>query len=616
MVNKTVSVVKNFIKYLLSGFLICCGGVYHILLGFIYIWKYAYLGILAIVRAIQLGISFLYDHTLRKLVMAFTSRQQILHSKKDKKNRELDARRRDRENLKEAARLHNLAAIEDIKERSGDVETYDLDPTSLFDDINEGTRMDAVIQKDGKRTIADRLDQFFLSIEALIEKIKKRFRSEKSEQKRALKNAEKQKALLEELEHEIITGGDQKTLYEYVAKNEDGKIVKGYFDAFSKTEVHNFLVSQGFDVYSIRSNQWITTIHGESGFGATTIKIKDLIFFCAQLSTYIKAGIPLVDSLKILTRQYKHTGYQKVFRTMIYDLSMGDSFSTALKKQGNAFPNLFINMVKSSEMTGELPEVLDDMETYYTQIEKTRKQMINALLYPCMVLFVAVVVIAFVMIYVIPQFVEIYESMDASKIPAFTLWILDCSYFLRDNGLWILLGFVIFMLIFIYLYRNVKTFRKAMQRMLMKMPVLGNVVIYNEVTLFSKTFGSLMAHGVLITDSMDILNRITSNEIYKGLIRETIRNLASGDRISESFKDHWAFPVPAYEMLVTGEKTGELPEMMHKVANYYQELHETAVTRIKTFIEPILIIILTVIVGVIVLAIVIPMFNMYSAIQE
>ena len=141
------------------------------------------------------------------------------------------------------------------------------------------------------------------------------------------------------------------------------------------------------------------------------------------------------------------------------------------------------------------------------------------------------------------------------------------------------------------------------------------MLIYNEVTMFTKTFASLLSHNVFITDSMEILNKITDNEIYKMLILDTITNLAKGEKISLAFKDHWAFPVPAYEMITTGERTGQLAEMMSKVSAYYQELHRNAVTRIKTFIEPALILFLTFTVGGIVLSIVIPMFSYYSAIQ-
>ena len=134
--------------------------------------------------------------------------------------------------------------------------------------------------------------------------------------------------------------------------------------------------------------------------------------------------------------------------------------------------------------------------------------------------------------------------------------------------------------------------------------------------MFTKTFSSLLSHNVFITDSMEVLNKITSNEIYKMLILDTIANLARGEKISLAFKDHWAFPIPAYEMIVTGEKTGQLAEMMQKVSDYYQEMHKNAVTRIKTFVEPVLIIFLTVIVGAIILAVIIPMFSMYDQVMQ
>ena len=150
----------------------------------------------------------------------------------------------------------------------------------------------------------------------------------------------------------------------------------------------------------------------------------------------------------------------------------------------------------------------------------------------------------------------------------------------------------------------------------MHIPVIKDVIIYNEVTIFSKTFASLLSHNVYITDSMDILNKITNNEIYKMMILDTVANLARGDKISKAFENQWAFPVPAYEMIVTGEKTGQLAEMMTKVSNYYQSLHKNSVSKIKSLMEPFLIIFLTFAVGGILLAVVIPMFNMYQQVQN
>jgi len=406
-----------------------------------------------------------------------------------------------------------------------------------------------------------------------------------------------------------------KIIYEYRAKSPEGKFVIDYFDAYSKVEVYSFLINEGYKVFSIRTSKAIQLLHGNLNGSATKFKSKDLIFFLTQLSTYLKAGIPLIDSLKILSRQYqKNKKYQKVFRKMVYDLTMGENFSSALERQGTTFPRLLINMVKTAEMTGELPDTLDKMASYFTETHKTKQQMITALTYPAILFGLSIIVFTFIMLYVVPKFVAIYNSMDNVQLPGITRGILNLSNFLQTNFIWLVLGIVIVIVIIVYLYKNIKSFRTAIQTFLMRIPVFGNIIIFNEVTLFAETLGTLLSHNVFITESMEIMNKITNNEIFKSIIMDTIENIAKGDKISSSF-NHWAFPVPAYEMIVTGEKTGQLPEMMERVGMYYQELHRNEVARIKTFLEPILIIFLTVMVGIIVLAIVIPMFNMYSAIE-
>ncbi len=406
-----------------------------------------------------------------------------------------------------------------------------------------------------------------------------------------------------------------KQVYEYIIKTPEGRYQKGYFSAFSKVEVYSFLRSEGNIVYSIRTNKWLQTTHNNIA-GNSKIKIKDLNFLLTQLSTYLKAGIPLADSVKILVKQFNNKNYQRILRGVVYDLSIGKNFSEALEKQGKAFPQMLINMVRAAEMTGELPETLDDMAEYFAETEATRKAMVTAMMYPVIIFVIAIAVGTFIMLYVVPQFVEIYESMDDAEIPGITLFVLAISDFLQKYIIIIGVAVILLLLVIIYLYRHVKPFRRAIQLFGMKSPGFGNIIIYNEVTMFTKTFASLLAHNVFITDSMTILNKVTNNEIYKGLIIKAINNIAKGGKISTAFKDHWAFPIPAYEMIVTGEKTGQLPEMMQKVAVYYQDLHRNAITRIKTFIEPILILLLTGMVGVIVLAIVVPMFNMYGSIQQ
>lgn len=487
---------------------------------------------------------------------------------------------------------------EKLRKKKNDQEAY----------INTNVKLEKV-------TFGQKLKQFGASIALFFGGIGKKFTNNSFSKNRRNKKDMERQALLIDFEGEDAKKSDKKVLYEYVAKDKNGKIIKDYFNAYSKVEVHSYLLSEGYEVYSIRTNKLIQLLHSNSNTNKTKFKNKDLIFFLTQLSTYIKAGIPLVEALRIISRQYKKKAYQKIFRSVIYELTIGESFSAAMEKQNVAFPKLLINMVKTAEMTGSLPEVLDDMANYYSEAEATRKQMISAMTYPMIVFVFAIGVMIFVMVYVVPKFVEIYETMEAT-LPLITIVVLKISDILQHFWWLIIIIVVAIIAGLIALYKKVTGFRASVQWLLMHTPVFNNVIIYNEVTMFTKTFSSLLAHNVPITDCMEILNKITNNEIYKMLILDTITNLAKGGKISDAFKDHWAFPIPAYEMIVTGEMTGELSEMMNKVSLYYQDLHKNAVTRIKAFVEPALTIFLTFGVGIILLSIIIPMFNMYSAVQS
>ena len=423
------------------------------------------------------------------------------------------------------------------------------------------------------------------------------------------------RAMLVDFSDEDEENKGKRIAWKYVAVDDRGRKVTGYFEAYSRLDVQSFLLGEGLHVYSIRTSPLIQSYYNTFS-PKTRFKNKDLIFLLAQLSTYLKSGIPLVECLNILIRQVPKAAQKNVLRAVTYDLTVGETFSSALEKRGISFPKLLINMVKASELTGELPEALDDMVDYYTEAEDARKSMISALTYPSIVFVFTIAVVTFVMVYVVPKFVDIYKTMESSEIPKFTLFVMNFSSYLRKNLVIILI--VVFAAIFVlmYLYKSVKILRTLAQWIFMHIPVLKDVIIYNEVTMFSKTFASLLAHNVYITDSMDILNRVTNNEIYKMMILDTVANLARGDKISTAFAGQWAFPIPAYEMIVTGEKTGQLAEMMGKVSAYYQSLHKNTVTRIKALVEPILIIFLTFAVGAVLLAVIIPMFNMYQQVQN
>lgn len=398
--------------------------------------------------------------------------------------------------------------------------------------------------------------------------------------------------------------------YRYTILDSNKKKSTGIFEAESESDIRGFLTSQDYEIVKIEVKKPYDIEIGGHG----PIKAGALSFSLTQMSTYIKAGIPLVDAVRILAKQARNINEKRAYERLVYDLLKGENLSEAMARQDKKFPKLLINMVKTAEMTGDLPSILDDMADYYTTIDQTRRQMISAMTYPAVVIVIAICVLVFMLIYLVPQFVSLYEGQGAT-LPAITLFIMGASDFLKANYLWLVIALVIFGILFYYLYTNVNSFRVAVQTIAMKIPVLGNIIIYNEVATFTKTFASLLNHGVFITDSMEVLSKITNNEVYKRIIANTLNNLGKGESISKSFKGEWAFPVVAYEMLVTGENTGQLGLMMEKVADHFQSLHKNLVNQMKSLIEPFMIIILAAIVGVILLSIVVPMFDIYGKIQ-
>lgn len=397
--------------------------------------------------------------------------------------------------------------------------------------------------------------------------------------------------------------------YRYTVINGMGKKETGTFDAEGENDVRNFFLSLGYQVLEVKERSALDVDISGGKFSAS-----DLSFSLTQLSTYLKAGIALADAVKILAKQSKKPAIRKSFYELVYQLLKGESLSEAMDMQEKVYPKLLINMVKTAEMTGDLPSILDDMSEYYTSIDQTRKQMKSAMTYPAIVFIIAIAVLVFMLVYLVPQFSSLFES-NGAELPLLTKAVMAVSQFIQGNWIILVVGIAVIIFVFYELFTRVQKFRETVQVILMHLPVFKDIIIYNEVANFTKTFASLLNHGVFITDSMEILSKITNNEIYKKIIHKTLENLGKGDSISTAFKGEWAVPVVAYEMIVTGETTGQLGQMMEKVATHFQSLHKNVINQMKSLIEPIIMVFLAIVVGIILLSIIQPMFSIYSQIK-
>ena len=435
--------------------------------------------------------------------------------------------------------------------------------------------------------------------------------------KRTLARYEKMKI---ELANDLRTSGATRSktpnVYQFTVRNVqgDGQIFTATMSGLSKLDINAFLVNKGYEVYQIKTSKLINFLNADSSFISREMSKKDLIFFLTQLSTYLKAGITLNEGMKILTTQMnKNKNRQRVFESICYELQLGETFSNALAKQGNLFPALLINMIKAAEATGTLQETLDDMANYYTEVNNTHKEMVSALTYPAIIMIFAVAVVTFIVVYVVPQFSNIYDTMGLT-ISGMTLFLINLSAFLTNNLFLVIMILVALILVNVIMYKKVKMYRVFIQEITMKLPVIKNIIIYNEIAIFAKTFASLLRNNVFITESMGILSKITNNEIYKAIMYKTIDNIVMGEKISDAFKDHWAVPDVAYYMIVTGESTGQLADMMQKVSDYYQVMHKNTVNALKSLVEPVMIVFLAIVVGGILLAVIVPMFSAYNQI--
>ncbi len=428
-----------------------------------------------------------------------------------------------------------------------------------------------------------------------------------------LKLEQERLELLQAMENETKREVEEVT-WRYKVRDEDGKVKVGYMNSSSKMDVMAFLTNENYIVYKIETSKWIQFAYGRSTFIGVRLSNKDLIFWLTQLSTYVKSGIPLAEAIKILGKQMGKKGRQKkLFESLVYELTMGNSFSEAMRRQRGVFPPLLVNMLKAAEATGELEETLDEMADYYTEMDKTRKQMISAMTYPTIITVFSMIVVVFIVLYIIPRFTSIYAQVGA-EISGLTLIVINVSDFLQKNIFNIILIVIIIIMCITFAYRKIKSFRLTVQTVLMHMPIISKIIIFNELTIFTKTFASLLRNNVFITESMDILSQITTNEVYRKIMFHTISNIVKGEKISESFHDHWAIPEVAYYMIVTGESTGELPAMMEKVSTYYQGEHRQIINTMKSIIEPAMIVFLAVTVGTIIISVIIPMFSLYGEI--
>ena len=349
------------------------------------------------------------------------------------------------------------------------------------------------------------------------------------------------------------------------------------------------------------------------GSGGRTISAKDIAFFSRQLATMMKSGVPNVASLEIIAGGQKNPKFKDLVNSLRADIEGGSSIYEALSKHPVQFDELYRNLVKAGESAGVLDTVLDTIATYKENIESLKGKIKKALFYPAMVVAAALLVSAILLIFVVPQFEEVFKGFGAD-LPAFTKFIVGISRFMVGWWWMILLVTAGTIVAFIFLKKRSLAFSHFLDRMILRMPVIGKIMHEAALARFARTLAVTFAAGVPLVEALESVAGATGNTVYENAVKRVRDDVSVGYPVNMAMKQTGLFPHMVIQMTAIGEEAGALDAMLYKVAEFYEEEVNNAVDALASLIEPIIVVILGVIVGSMVIAMYLPIFKLAAVV--
>ena len=407
-------------------------------------------------------------------------------------------------------------------------------------------------------------------------------------------------------------------VYEYKARDRTGKLIAATMEAASERDVAASLRQKGYFISEIKAPK--------SGLNAE-IKLpkwldigsvpntRDITIFSRQFATVINAGLPVVQSLSILQRQAEKQGLKDALKRVREDVETGQNLSDALAKHPRLFNKLYIYLVRAGEVSGNLDGILDRIAAYMEKQAALRGKIKTALTYPTVVLVIALAVTWFLLTGIVPQFAQILDQLGGD-LPVITRMLIAISDFLRYQW-YILLGILVLLVVGTALFYRTPQGRRAIDRLLLRLPVVGTLVQKSAIASFSNTFGLLLRSGVNIMESIDITKGTAGNAIVEDILDETKEAVQRGEQISTTLTKYpRVFPPMVSSMVAIGEETGAVDSMLQKVADFYEREVDEAVESLTAALEPALIVFLGVIVGFIVAGMFLPMFSIIGQLSQ
>ena len=397
--------------------------------------------------------------------------------------------------------------------------------------------------------------------------------------------------------------------FTYTARALNGDLRTATIDAPSRDEVVAQLRRQRLNVVKIDEAAQAANKKKSGG----KISMRDVVIFTRQFSTMINAGLPLVQALDILAKQSENKALKDVTRAVVFDVESGHTVADALRKHPKAFTDLYVNMVAAGEAGGILDTILMRLATFLEKNDALVRKVKGAMIYPGVIMSVAAIAIVVLLLFVIPVFEKMFESVGM-PLPLPTRVVISMSRFLQSYW-WLVIGGFMAAGWTLKKYYATQDGKLAIDKMLLKMPVLGDVLRKSAVSRFTRTLGTLIGSGVSILDGLEITAKTAGNRVIQDAIMESRASIAGGETISAPLQKSEVFPPMVISMIAVGEQTGGLDEMLSKIADFYDEEVDAAVGGLLALMEPIMIVFLCVVVGGMVVAMYLPIFDMINAVQ-
>jgi type IV pilus assembly protein PilC len=393
--------------------------------------------------------------------------------------------------------------------------------------------------------------------------------------------------------------------FAYTARTLNGELKTATMDAANRDEVVAQLRRQKLIVVKVDEEQ--------KKKRPGLVKTRDIVIFTRQFATMINSGLPLVQALDILSKQSENKALKEVTKQVVYDVESGHTVADALRRHPGAFTELYVNMVAAGEAGGILDTILLRLAVFLEKNDALVGKVKSAMVYPAVIMGVAVIAIVILLIFVIPVFENMFASVNMA-LPLPTRIVIGLSAFLK--GYWWAIGVGMYAAVMmVKKYYATADGKLRIDTVLLRVPVLGDLLRKSAVSRFTRTLGTLISSGVSILDGLEITAKTAGNRVIHDAIMESRASIAGGDTISAPLEKSQVFPPMVISMIAVGEQTGGLDEMLTKIADFYDEEVDVAVSALLSLMEPLMIVVLGVIVGGMVVAMYLPIFDMMNAVQ-